>query len=383
MVKAKDILRKNTMLAALVLVALFFAWKTGGAIFDPQNLSNLIAQNGYVVILAVGMLLCILTGGNIDLSVGSVVCLIGAIAGKLIVTWKMNIWLAMVICILAGILIGSWQAFWIAYIRIPAFIVTLSGMLVWRGVALIILNGMTLSPFPEHFKSIFNSYLVNPFGGSINIMCILIAAIICIAYVAIIITGRMKKIKKGYDTEKTATAVTKIVVTCLVIMAVAYRLAQFKGIPMMLVILAVIVCAYAYYTSKTVNGRYLYAMGGNEKAARLSGVNTNRVLFKAYVNMGFLSSIAALTCVARFNSAAPTAGTSYELDAIGSCFIGGASAYGGTGTVQGAIIGAIFMGVLNNGMSIMGVDANWQKVVKGLVLLLAVAFDVMTKKRPK
>lgn len=381
MEKAKEILKKNTMLVALVLVALFFAWKTSGAIFDPQNVANLIAQNGYVVVLAVGMLMCILTGGNIDLSVGSIVCFVGAIAGKLIITYKVNFWVAILICLIVGALIGAWQGFWIAYIRIPAFIVTLSGMLLWRGAALIILDGLTLSPFPDGFKMIFNSYIANPFGGAINTMCLLIAALICVVYIAIVVTERAKKAKKGYEAEKIAPMAIKMVAVCVVIMAVAYRLAQFQGIPMMLVLLGIIVCVYAYYTSKTVNGRYLYAMGGNEKAAKLSGVNTNKVMFTAYANMGFLSAVAALMCVARFNSSAPTAGTGYELDAIGSCFIGGASAYGGTGTVPGVIIGAIFMGVLNNGMSIMGVDANWQKAVKGLVLLAAVAFDVLSKKR--
>lgn len=379
--KAKEMMKKNTMLIALALVAIFFAWKTGGAIFDPQNVTNLIAQNGYVVVLSVGMLLCILTGGNIDLSVGSVVCLVGALAGKLIITYKVNFWLAILICLIAGIAIGVWQGFWIAYIRIPAFIVTLSGMLLWRGVALIILDGLTLSPFPTEYKMIFNSYISNPFGGDLNIMCILVAILVCLAYVAIMITGRAKKVKKGYAAEKAGTMYVKTAAVCVVILIVAYRLAQFQGIPTILVILGILVLVYAYYTSKTVSGRYLYAMGGNEKAAKLSGVNTNRVMFGAYVNMGFLSAVAALICVARFNSSAPTAGTGYELDAIGACFIGGASAYGGVGTVAGVIVGAVFMGVLNNGMSIMGVDANWQKAVKGLVLLAAVAFDVLSKKR--
>lgn len=381
MSKAKEILKKNTMLVALVVVALFFAWKTNGVIFDPQNVTNLISQNGYVVILAVGMLMCILTGGNIDLSVGSVVCLVGAIAGKLIITNKMNMWLAIIICLAVGVLIGVWQGFWIAYIRIPAFIVTLAGMLLFRGVALIILDGLTLSPFPEEYRMLFNSYIVNPFGGNINIMCVLVAAIACAIYVLLVFRGRSNKAKKGYAMNSLGADVGKMVAICAVVLVVSFRLAQFQGIPTILVLLAVIVGVYAYYTSKTVNGRYLYAVGGNEKAAKLSGVNTDKVLFTAYVNMSFLSAVAALVCVARFNSAAPTAGTGYEMDAIGSCFIGGASAYGGTGTVSGAIIGAVFMGVLNNGMSIMGVDANWQKAVKGLVLLAAVAFDVMSKKR--
>lgn len=377
----KKVLKKNTMLIVLLIVALFFGWQTKGVLFDPQNVTNLIAQNGHVVILAVGMLLCILTGGNIDLSVGSVVAFIGAAAGKLMVTYKMNIWLVIVICLVIGILIGAWQGFWIAYMRIPAFIVTLSGMLLFRGVALIILDGLTISPFPDEFKMIFNSYIANPFGGSINLMCMLIAVILSLVYIFVTVRGRKIKMKKGYSVEKAGIMFTKMAVVCAVVLVVAFRLAQYQGLPTILVILAVIVGIYTYYTSKTVGGRYLYAVGGNEKAAKLSGINTDKVLFLAFTNMSFLSAVAALICVARFNSSAPTAGKNYEMDAIASCYIGGASAYGGTGTVMGAVIGAIFMGILNNGMSIMGVDSNWQQAIKGLVLLAAVAFDVVSKKK--
>lgn len=379
----KDVLKKNTMLFILLIVALFFGWKTNGVLFDPQNVTNLIAQNGHVVILAVGMLLCILTGGNIDLSVGSVVAFIGAVAGKLMVTYKMNFGLVIVICLVLGILIGMWQGFWIAYIRIPSFIVTLAGMLLWRGVALIILDGLTISPFPDDFKMIFNSYIANPFGGSINLMCMLAAVLACLTYIFVVVNSRRNRQRKGYAVEKLAPSVGKTAVICLVILLAAYRMAQFQGLPTILVILAVVVGVYTYYTSKTVGGRYLYAVGGNEKAAKMSGVNTNRVLFFAFTNMAFLSAVAALVCVARFNSAAPTAGKNYEMDAIASCYIGGASAYGGTGTVMGAVIGAVFMGLLNNGMSIMGVDSNWQQAIKGLVLLAAVAFDVISKKKSR
>lgn len=373
----KAILKKNTMVIALVLVTVFFAIQTGGAILSPQNVNNLIAQNSYVVILAVGMLLCILTGGNIDLSVGSVVCLIGAIAGVLIVNMHMNIFLAIIICLLVGGAIGAFQAFWIAYMRIPPFIVTLSGMLLWRGVALIVLNGLTISPFPDNYLALFNSYLPG------KILAIVIGAIISVILVVSTIISRKKKAQKQYELENIGTVIAKIAVIILVIMAVSIELYQYKGMPIILIILGVIVAIYQYYTSKTVSGRYYYAVGGNEKAAKLSGINTNKVYFKAYVNMALLSAVAALVCVARFNSSAPTAGTNYEMDAIGSCFIGGASAYGGIGTVPGVVIGAIFMGVINNGMSIMGIDANWQKAVKGIVLLVAVIFDVVSKNKSK
>lgn len=381
--KILDIIKKNTMVVALVIVALLFTILTQGKILSPQNLTNVISQNAYVVILAVGMLLCILTGGNIDLSVGSVVALIGAIAGTLIVNKHMNIILAVIICLAIGILIGAWQGYWIAYVRIPPFIVTLSGMLLWRGVALIILDGLTISPFPDNYLTVFNSYIPDPFGGSINILTIVIGAVASVAYILFQLSARAKKAGKGYNVKSMGSTVSRMIFTAAVIMVASVELALYKGIPTILIILAVIVAIYAYYTSKTVSGRYLYSVGGNEKAAKLSGINTNKVLFGAYTNMAFLAAVAALACVARFNSAAPTAGTNYEMDAISSCFIGGASAYGGVGTVGGAVVGAILMGVINNGMSIMGVDSNWQKVVKGLVLLGAVAFDVLSKNKAK
>ena len=381
--RAKEVLKKNTMLVALLIITIFFALLTGGTLLVPRNVTNLIAQNGYVVVLAVGMLMCILTGGNIDLSVGSVVALVGALAGTLIVNQGMNIWLAMIICLAAGILIGIWQGFWIAYIRIPAFIVTLAGMLLWRGVALIILDGLTISPFPENYLNLFNSYIPDIFEGRINIMSVIIGFLVCVVYILIQIINRTKLRRKGYSLEKPVVTIIKTAVICLAIMVLSYTLARHEGIPSILILLAVVVFIYSYFTKKTVPGRYLYAVGGNEKAAKLSGINTNKVLFFAYVNMAFLSALAALMCVARFNSAAPTAGASYEMDAIGSCYIGGASAYGGIGSVAGVVIGAIFMGVLNNGMSIMGIDSNVQKTVKGLVLLAAVAFDVLSKKHGK
>ena len=377
----KKVLKKNSMLFVLLIVAVFFGWKTEGVLFDPQNVTNLIAQNGHVVILAVGMLMCILTGGNIDLSVGSIVAFIGAVAGKLMVTYKMNFVPVIIICLILGVLIGMWQGFWVAYIRIPSFIVTLAGMLLWRGVSLIILDGLTISPFPDEFKVIFNSYIPKPYGGSINIMCMLAAVLTCLAYILIFANSRRIRKKQGYVVENPIPAVMKVAVVCLMILLVAFRMAQFQGLSSILVILAIVVGIYTYYTSKTVGGRYLYAVGGNEKAAKMSGVNTNRVLFFAFTNMAFLSAVAALVCVARFNSAAPTAGKNYEMDAIASCYIGGASAYGGTGTVMGAVIGAVFMGLLNNGMSIMGVDSNWQQAIKGLVLLGAVAFDVISNRK--
>ncbi|MDR0411365.1 MAG: sugar ABC transporter permease [Treponema sp.] len=384
----KNSLKKNTMFIVLVVVMLFFqvviVAADKGSLFAPANISNLISQNAYVVVLASGMLLCILTGGNIDLSVGSIVALVGAIAGTLIVNMHINIYVGMLLCLLCGLLIGAWQGFWIAYIRIPPFIVTLAGMLLWRGVALIVLNGLTISPFPGTYLRYFTSFL--PMSDNktlIFAITLVIGMITTLIYVISQVMDRLKKQRKGYETGSSTIFILKLAITSAVVLFLFFLLAQNKGIPVALIIIAVIVLVYSYFTSSTVPGRYLYALGGNEKAAKMSGVNTNKMLFFAYANMGFLSGVAALMCVARFNSAAPSAGTNYELDAIASCFIGGASAYGGTGTISGAVIGAIFMGVLNNGMSIMGIDSNWQRAVKGLVLLAAVVFDVVSKNRKK
>ena len=387
MTKTKEILKKNTMVIALVVVMVLFQVLISaagkGSLFAPANITNLILQNSYVVILAVGMLLCILTGGNIDLSFGSVVALVGAIAGVMIVNNKMNVYLTIAVCLIMGILIGAWQGFWIAYVRIPAFIVTLAGMMLWRGLALIVLDGLTISPFPEDYLKYFSSFLPNTADnkGLVFGVTIAVGAILCAVYVVSQLIERGKKVRKNYELEPAGMLWGRLAVICVAAMALSFLLGKNKGIPVVLILLGVIVLVYSYYTQNTVPGRYLYAMGGNEKAAKLSGINTNRTLFFAYTNMGFLSAVAALVCIARFNSAAPSAGTNYELDAIGACYIGGASAYGGTGTIGGAVIGAIFMGVLNNGMSILGIDSNWQRAVKGLVLLAAVVFDVLSKKR--
>lgn len=388
MEKFKNFLKKNTMLFALIVIVILFqvlimaAGK--GSLLKPQNVSNIIAQNSYVVILAAGMLLCILTGGNIDLSIGSVVALVGAVAGTLIINMHVNVYLVIVICLLTGILIGAVQAYCIAYVGIPPFIVTLGGMLLWRGITQVILSGMTLAPYPQEYLKYFTSFLPATDDSSLLlIVTLVIAVVVCGVFVIFELTSRSKKIKKAYTVESKAALLTKLAVICAVIMTFGYLLGNYKGYPVVLIIIAVVVLAYAYFTNNTVPGRYLYALGGNAKAARLSGVNTKMMMFFAYTNMGFLCGVAALVCVARFNSSAPSLGSGYELDAIGACFIGGASAYGGIGTVGGAVIGAIFMGVLNNGMSILGVDSNWQQAVKGFILVAAVAFDVISKKKAK
>ena len=378
--------KKYTMIIVLVLVTLFFTWQTGGKILLPQNVSNLISQNAYVFVLATGMLLCILTGGNIDLSVGSVVCFAGAVGATLMESKGMNPWAASIMMLLIGLLIGAWQAFWIAYVHVPPFITTLSGMLVFRGLSNVVLNGLTVSLTNAGFVKVFGGgaecYIPDFLGGNgFNITCMLVGVIACVIYVLVQIKNRMNRAKKGYEMEALSAMVIRTVIICAVILVFMFRLAQYKGIPTALVWVALVVLIYGYITSKTTTGRYFYAVGGNEKATKLSGINTNKVYFIAYTNMGFLAALAGMLTIARMTSAQPTYGQNYEMDAIGACFVGGASAYGGTGTVPGVIIGALLMGVLNLGMSIMGIDQNIQKVVKGLVLLAAVIFDVVSKRK--
>ncbi|MCL2866038.1 MAG: sugar ABC transporter permease [Lachnospiraceae bacterium] len=384
-----EILKSYTMIGVLVIVVWFFTWRTGGNMLLPQNVSNLIAQNAYVFILAVGMLLCILTGGNIDLSVGSVVAFIGAIGGVLLVQRQVPVPLAILAMLGVGILVGVWQGFWIAYVRIPPFIVTLAGMLVFRGLTNVVLGGMSISGMPSGFNVLFNSFVpdivyggveIAPFGN-INLTSFLVGIVVVVLYVIVSLRGRVIRSKKGYQLDNAIGYWVKLVMISAVVMAFAIRLSQHRGIPAYLIWVAAIVMIYWYITSKTTIGRHFYAVGGNEKAAELSGIKTNRVYFIAYVNVSFLAGVAALVTIARLDSAIPTAGMQFELDAIASCFIGGASAYGGIGTVPRVILGALLMGVINMGMFIMGVDSNWQRVVSGMVLLLAVIFDVLSKKK--
>ncbi len=383
---AKLDLKQYGMLMALVAIIVLFTILTDGKLVKPMNISNLIFQNAYVIILAIGMLLCILTGGNIDLACGSVVGLIGACAGTFIIEMGMNVYLAIVLCLLIGIGVGMWQGFWIAYVGIPPFICTLSGMLVFRGITLLILKGMTLAPFPAAYQQLSTGFIPDflpemvLFGQTIKSpLCLLVGIIIAVGFCVSQVISTINKKKKGYETQPVLLMLVKMVAISAVVIWVFYLLSRYRGIPTVLIILGLLLVVYSFFTQKTVRGRHLYAIGGNMKAARLSGVKTKQMMFFAYTNMSFIAAIAGLVFAARLNSAAPTAGQSFEMDAIASCFIGGASAYGGTGTISGALIGALIMGVLNNGMSLLGLSSNLQQVVKGLVLLAAVAFDVISK----
>ena len=382
--KITEFIKKYTMVIVLVLVVAFFAIETNGRLLMPQNITNIISQNAYVFILATGMLLCILTGGNIDLSVGSVVCFTGAV-GAVVLNKDINLWAAVGIMLLIGLAVGAWQAFWIAYVHVPPFITTLAGMMVFRGLSNVILKGMTMSVTNQKFVSIFgggaNCYIPDILGGNgINLLCLVVGCIAAALYVFFIFNNRRSRKKKGYEVDSFGKTCVKAFVIGAVIVFFTIKLSQYKGIPTALIWVAIVILIYTYITSKTTIGRHLYAVGGNETATRLSGIDTKKVYFFAYTNMGLLAAVAGIMTIARLTSAQPTYGQNYEMDAIGACFIGGASAYGGTGTVPGVIVGAVLMGVINIGMSIMGVDANYQKVVKGLVLLAAVIFDVVSKK---
>lgn len=383
--KVLNFIQKYTMIIALVLVTAFFTWRTNGKILMPQNITNIISQNAYVFVLATGMLLCILTGGNIDLSVGSVVCFVGTV-GAVLMHNELNLWLAVLVMLVVGLLIGAWQAFWIAYVKVPPFITTLAGMLIFRGLSNVVLQGKTMAVTNAKFVQIFgggaNCYVPDFLHGeNINLLCLVVGILACLLYLFFTVRNTTVRRRAGLESDAIYKVAIKAVIIVAVVMFFTVRLAQYKGLPMALIWVVAVVLIYTYITSKTTVGRYLYAIGGNETATKLSGINTKSIYFFAYANMGLLAGLAGILTIARLTSAQPTYGQNYEMDAIGSCFIGGASAYGGVGTVPGVIIGALLMGVINIGMSIMGVDANYQKVVKGLVLLAAVIFDVVSKKK--
>lgn len=376
--------KKNMMGIALLAVIILFSITTGGKILYAQNINNLISQNGYVFVLAAGMLLCILTGGNIDLAAGSVVCFTGAIGGVMLQK-GIPAGAAVLVMLLVGLAIGAFQGFWIAWVSVPPFIATLAGMYAFRGLSNVVLQGYAVGINNEAFLRVFGGgadcYIPDFLGGSgLNRTCMAAGGIIVLLYVVLSLRSWMERTKKGVSTENKGAEAAKLIIVSALILWITYKLASYKGIPTVLIWIALVLLAYSYVTRYTAIGRYFYAVGGNEKATRLSGVNTKLVYFIAYANMGLMAGLAGILTVARATSAQPTFGQGYEMDAIGACFIGGASAYGGVGNIAGVIIGATLMGVINQGMSIMGMSANYQKAVKGLVLLLAVLVDVLSKK---
>ena len=379
-------LKQFGMVFALIAIYIIFYFMTGGINATPMNMNNLIMQNSYVVILATGMLLCVLTG-NVDLGVGSYVALCGAIAAKLVVENGMSIPLAFLITILVGTAFGAFNGFFIAYLDIPPFVVTLAGMLIGRGLTYTLLESKTVGPLPDAYVKVgagfFITNKIQMGSGTLDIVCIIVAIIAT----ALIIFSELKSIKTrqkyGLAIVTPWQTIAKLAIIIAIVWFFFYKLARYNGIPIVLIIMAVIVGIYHFITSKTVPGRQIYALGGNAKAARLSGIDTRKVFFWVYTNMGFLAAIAGIVLSARNASATPKAGDGFELDAIASCYIGGAAAAGGIGTVIGAVVGAFVMGVLNNGMFLIGLSTDLQKVVKGLVLLGAVTFDIVSNKKKK
>ncbi len=372
-------IKKYTMVIALVVVFVLFAALTKGRLLYPQNMSNLLLQNAYVLVMACGMLLCILTGGNVDLSVGSTVCLIGAIGAQLMANTHLNAILVILICLAAACVIGVWQGFWIGYVHIPPFICTLAGMFLFRGFGRVVLDSHTVSINNKLFLNIFASYINIP-GVDVETKWSAFAVGIVVAAVLLLFTivNRARKAQKGYKQASAISQFGKIIVIDALVLVYTWKLAHYKGIPVMALWVLAVIFIYAFITSKTAFGRYFYAVGGNEKASKLSGIDTKKVYFMAYASMSLLAGLSGLLMAARIGSVNGDTGTSFEMDAIGSCFIGGASAYGGSGTVPGIMVGAILLGVINQGMSIIGLDNNWQYVVKGSVLLVAVIFDVVS-----
>ena len=384
MKNAAAILKKNTMLIVLVLVYIFFTIATKGQMFTANQFNSLITQNSYVFILATGMLMCMLTGGNIDLSCGSFVCFIGVIGGLLMVLKEIPVPVAILATLVVGIIYGCVLGYLIAYVNVPPWIATLAGYLAFRGwsVALLTANTTTanIAPLPKSFLKVFSGKILESAPNAFNIPCFVVGMVASVIVVVLQLRDRSQRIKKGYFVESMLSMIVKTVLIVAAIMLFAYKLAFAGGIPTVLVWVVAIVMIYSFITSKTTIGRYFYTIGGNAEATRLSGIDTKKIMFMAYLNMAVLTTVTAWVVMAKFQSANSTAGTNFEMDAISACVVGGVSAYGGSGSVFGMIIGATLIGVINLGMSLMGVDANWQKVVKGVVLLGAVVFDILNDK---
>jgi putative multiple sugar transport system permease protein len=384
-------LREYGLLFALIAIMGFFQIVTGGTLLRPINLTNLLLQNSYIIIMALGMLV-VIVAGHIDLSVGSVMGFIGALAAVMIVNHELPIGVTMLTCVAVGAVIGGAQGYWIAYWKIPSFIVTLAGMLVFRGLSLWLLEGQSVGPFPREFQVIATGFVpdILPGGEAFKALLgvrnfnVLAFATGLVAASWVVWSGLRQRAQNrayGIEDEPRVFFMARIAVIAIALVFILYKLATFRGLPNVLLTMGVLTIIYAFITERTVLGRRIYALGGNEKAAKLSGIKTERLTFLAFVNMGILAAVAGLVFAARLNTATPKAGFALELDVIAAVFIGGASMSGGVGKIVGAVVGAFLMGVLNNGMSIMGIGIDYQQMIKGLVLLAAVIFDVYNKKK--
>lgn len=374
-------IREYGLLFALIAIMAFFQIVTGGTLLRPVNITNLFLQNSYIIIMALGMLL-VIVGGNIDLSVGSVMGFIGALAAVMIVSWKLPVGVAMVTCLIVGMLIGAIQGYFVAYWKIPSFIVTLAGMLVFRGLSLWLLAGQSIGPFPRSFQSLSTGFIPDLFGAdkpNVVALAVGVAAVLVLVWLAL--RNRARNMRYGIEDEPWGLFVLRNAIVSIALLFVTWKLAWFRGLPNVLLSMVILTVIYVFITERTTLGRRIYAVGGNAKAAKLSGIRTERLTFLTFVNMGLLAALAGLVFAARLNTATPKAGFAVELDVIAAVFIGGASMAGGSGKIVGAVVGAFIMGVMNNGMSILGIGIDYQQVIKGLVLLAAVFFDVYNKNK--
>ncbi len=389
----KSHLREYGLLFALIAIMGFFQVVTNGTLLRPVNITNLLLQNSYIIIMALGMLIVIVSG-NIDLSVGSVMGFIGALAAVMIVNYEINTYLTIGICLIAGTLIGAAQGYWVAYWKIPSFIVTLAGMLVFRGLSLWLLEGQSVGPFPKEFQVLANGFVPDVFPAGIgetlapvfdarkvNVLALGTGLIAAFVIVWMGMRKRARNRAYGIVDEPRSFFIARNFIIGAALIFIMFKLSTFRGLPNVLITMGVLTIIYAFVTEKTTLGRRIYALGGNEKAAKLSGIKTERLTFLAFANMGLLAAAAGLVFAARLNTATPKAGFALELDVIAAVFIGGASMSGGVGKIVGAVVGAFLMGVLNNGMSIMGIGIDFQQMIKGLVLLAAVIFDVYNKSK--
>lgn len=373
--------QKYSMYFFLIIIMIAFQLMTNGVLLNPLNITNIILQNSYILILAIGMVILIILG-DIDLSVGSITAFVGALSAIFTIKMGLSMPIAITLCLVIGGMIGAFQGFWVAYVKVPAFIATLAGMLIFRGLTIVVLDGKSLAPFPKNFQMISSGFISDVSSNSpIHIITLIIGILTGCIFVFFSYKNRQKKMKYEFEVEANYLFILKCCLTLGILGWFTYVMASYEGFPNVLIILAMLIMVYRFATNQTTVGRYVYATGGNEKAAALSGINTKKVKFWMFVNMGVLSAVAGLIFSARLNAATATAGNGFELDAIAACYIGGASAYGGVGTVLGAIVGGLVMGVLNNGMSLMGIGVDWQQAIKCLVLLFAVAFDIYNKNK--
>jgi len=376
-------IRDYALLLSLLAIMIFFQFTTNGTLFMPVNMTNIILQNSYIVIMALGMLL-IIVAGHIDLSVGSVSGFIGAVAAVMMVSWKLDPFLSVIVCLLLGAAIGGLQGFFVAYHKIPAFIVTLAGMLIFKGLALTVLGGASVGPFPREFQLLSSGFIPDLFSvGLFNVTAMVIGTLVTAIIIYFNYRKRLNQQAHGLAEEPDVIFYGRNILIAIAFLGFSFLMARYKGLPNVLIVMFALIALFVFVTTNTTMGRRIYAMGGNEKATKLSGIDTEKLTFLIFVIMGALAALAGLIFAARLNVATPKAGLGFELDVIAACFIGGAATTGGVGKVIGAVIGAFIMGVMNNGMSIMGIGIDWQQVIKGAVLMLAVFLDVYYKNKAR